>query len=125
MGGIVRHGRGVDVTVSDDLAVSATFAARQVRLSITIAGSGTVRSTPAAIDCSGACFATFPAGTRVHLEATAADGFAFSGFGGDCSSSACDLDLSQPRSVSAAFAVAIDTLTVRVRGAGRGRVVSV
>src|ERR1700716_3424354 len=61
---------------------------------------------------------------HVLLEASAADGFAFSGFGGSCTGMVCELDLSEATAISASFAVAMDTLTVRIRGDGRGRVVS-
>lgn len=79
---------------------------------------------PAGIDCAAKCSATFAAGARVSLDARPADGFAFAGFAGDCSGMTCDLDLSAPKSVFAAFAPILDTLTVRVRGDGRGSVVS-
>jgi hypothetical protein len=95
-----------------------------VALAVTVNGQGTIRSSPAGLDCSGTCSSTFAAGTRVRLEASAADGFAFSGLGGSCSGIVCELDLSETKAVSASFAVAMDTLMVRIRGDGRGRVVS-
>ena len=113
-----------DLTLSSDAAVSATFRERKVRLAVTVDGQGRIRSTPAGLDCSGTCSAAFAAGTSVRLEASAADGFAFSGFAGNCSGMSCQLELSDSKAVAAAFVVVMDTLTVRVRGDGRGRVVS-
>jgi probable HAF family extracellular repeat protein len=113
-----------DVTVSSDVEVSASFAATQVPVSIVIAGNGTVRSSPPGIECSSSCSGRFAAGTRVHLDAVSADGFAAAAFSGDCVGKSCDLDVSQSRTVTVAFAVVMDTLTVRLRGTGHGRVVS-
>ena len=113
-----------DLALSSDAVASATFRERKVALAVTVSGQGTIRSSPAGLDCNGACSSTFAAGTRVRLEAIAADGFAFSGFGGSCNGMVCELDLSEAKAVSASFAVAMDTLTVRIRGDGRGRVIS-
>ena len=62
----------------------------QHTLSVTVAGSGTVTSSPAGLSCtSGTCSATFNAGTAVTLTATPAQYSAFSGWsGGSCSGSA-------------------------------------
>jgi probable HAF family extracellular repeat protein len=113
-----------DLALSSDAVASATFRERKVALAVTVSGQGTIRSSPAGLDCNGTCSSTFAAGTRVRLEAIAADGFAFSGFGGSCNGMVCELDLSEAKAVSASFAVAMDTLTVRIRGDGRGRVIS-
>lgn len=47
---------------------------------VTLAGHGTVRSTPRGIDCPRTCRALFPRGTHVRLRATAAPGWRFAGF---------------------------------------------
>jgi hypothetical protein len=57
-------------------------------------------------DCSsGACGATYPAGTRVTLTATPAAGSTFTGWGGECSGSAptCVVRMNGSRDVMAHF----------------------
>ena len=49
------------------------------------AGSGTVSSTPAGINCGATCSAQFEDGTSVSLNAAAAPGSAFAGWSGACS----------------------------------------
>ena len=48
-------------------------------------GSGTVTSSPVGIDCGSACSGQFQEGVTVSLNAAAAPGSAFAGWGGDCS----------------------------------------
>lgn len=62
------------------------------------------RSGPA--DCaSGVCGATYPAGTRVTLTATPAEGSTFAGWGGECSGTAptCMVRMGRSRDVVAHF----------------------
>lgn len=57
-------------------------------------------------DCStGVCGATYPAGTRVTLTATPAEGSTFTGWGGECSGSAptCVVRMGRSRDVMAHF----------------------
>lgn len=68
------------------------------------AGSGSVISSPAGIDCGNTCAADFPDGSTVTLTATPAPGSAFTGFGGDCSRNPCTLSMTQVRRVTATFA---------------------
>ena len=91
---------------------------KQARVTVAIAGSGTVTSTPAGIDCPGACTANFSLGTPLTLAATAASGFQFAGFGGACSGQTCTLVLSGNQSVSATFNASAAQVTVSVSGNG-------
>ena len=92
------------LTVSSSQAVTATFA--EPTLSVTIAGSGTVTSSPSGINCStGTCTAAFPAGTKVTLTPTAASKFAFTAWtGGGCTgTAACTITMSSNQAVTATF----------------------
>ena len=95
-----------------------------VALSVTGTGSGGVVSDPTGIDCTSGCSAEFPHFTDLTLSATATNGSAFVGWGGDCSGSgACQLMVLADVSVSADFELE-QTLTVAPTGAGSGTVTS-
>jgi phospholipase C len=84
-------------------------------------GTGTVTSTPAGINCPTTCTASFTSGTSVTLTASAGSGFQFSGYGGACSGTSCQITLSSDQSVSATFAKSSSNsaqLTVVVSGQG-------
>lgn len=91
-------------------------------------GSGTVTSSPAGISCGGECAAEFEAGKVVTLAPVAAAGSEFTGWSGACSGTgACQVTMSEARSVTAGFAVEEGTpppsefqLTVFTAGAGAG-----
>ena len=89
-------------------------------------GSGTVTSSPGGIDCGGTCQNQFPEGTTVSLNAAAAPGSAFAGWGGGCAGlGACTV--SGEAIVTARFIVAASTnhLHVNIGGTGSGTVSSV
>ena len=79
------------------------------RLTVTKSGNGigTVTSAPAGISCPTDCTEFYDAGTGVTLTATPAAGSFFTGWGGACGGvgTTCDVDMDQPRSVSAGFAL--------------------
>src|SRR6185437_9834822 len=77
---------------------------QQNQLTVSVAGSGTVTSSPAGISCPTTCKATFNSGTAIALTAVAASGSSFSGFAGACSGTACQLTLTANKKVSATFA---------------------
>lgn len=110
-GACTGAGTTCTVTMSQARSASATFAAApplQRTLSVTLSGSGVVRSQPVGIDCGSACSASFGDGASVVLTATPATGQRFSGWSGACtgSSATCTLAMSADRSVGAAFAAA-------------------
>ena len=78
-----------------------------VTLTVTIPqGQGSVKSTPAGIDCSSTCSATFVLGTTVQLVATPAAGSAVLGWSGACAAAAggtCSFSLVGSTSVVVSF----------------------
>ncbi len=62
----------------------------------TVAGSG-------GISCGSSCGAIFNAGTPVSLTATANPGYAFAGFSGACTGTACNLTMDGAKAVTANF----------------------
>jgi len=76
----------------------------QWTLTVAVAGSGTVTSSPAGIACGSACSARYDNGARVTLSQTAARGYRFSGWGGACAGTgACTVVMDAQRSVTAGF----------------------
>jgi len=91
------------------------------RLSVWVAGNGTVTSDPPGINCrkdSGPCSAEYAAGTVVNLTADPDPGESFIGWGGDCSGSnaTCSVTMSEARSVYATFTQPYYRLSVYVYG---------
>jgi hypothetical protein len=74
-------------------------------LTVSKTGPGTVRSSPAGIDCGSDCSESYAAGTVVTLSATPNGRSAtFQGWGGVCSGTAtCTVTMNAARSVTAAF----------------------
>ncbi len=98
------------VTLNAATTVTATFGTSppppvQLTVSKSGAGSGTVTSAPAGINCGTTCAASFPAGSQVTLSAAAASGSSFGGWsGGGCSGTAtCVVTLSAATTVTATF----------------------
>ena len=77
-----------------------------------LAGSGTVTSSPAAINCGTACSARFGRNTTVTLTATPGSRSAFSGWsGGGCSGTgSCAVMMSSGQTVPATF-IAVPSIT--------------
>ena len=86
--------------------VGATFTALpKYTLTVTRNGAGTVKSTPAGINCGTACRASFFSGTNVVLTATAGTGYQFSGWT-DCpraNGNACTVSVTGASTVQASF----------------------
>jgi glucose/arabinose dehydrogenase len=116
---VVHYGSGSNGTLQRIVETSQSFLVTVAR---TGAGTGTVASTPAGIDCGSVCSRTFGAGAVVALRATPAAGSVFTGWsGGGCSGTApCTVTVAGATSVSAAFSVATVALTVARTGSGSG-----
>jgi len=92
-----------------------TINVRQQQLTVTKAGTGqgTITSTPAGIDCGATCESVFADGSEVRLEAQAAPGSVFSGWGGACTGTGiCTVIVDAAKSVTAEFAVAAPNVRV-------------
>lgn len=98
---------------------------RQVQLSVTLAGQGSVRSDVEGIDCAVSCASSWNAGEIVTLSATPGPGQIFRSWSGGCTGTetACTLRLDQAATVVAAFAPS--RFAVRVNVQGKGTVTSV
>ncbi len=96
------------------------FYATGKTLSVSTSGNGTVTSTDGIISCpGGACSHIYPNNTQVTLNATAAEGWAFVGWGGACGGTgACQVTMTQDQSVTASF-LPFYTLSVNITGSGR------
>ncbi|CAK0758059.1 hypothetical protein CCP3SC5AM1_2450001 [Gammaproteobacteria bacterium] len=92
------------------------------------AGTGTVTSSPAGIDCGTDCSENYTSNTNVMLTATAATGSSFAGWsGGGCSGTAstCTVTMNAATTVTATFEPVIYySLTVNKTGTGAGIVTS-
>jgi Divergent InlB B-repeat domain len=93
------------LTLTAATTVTAAFAViPSYLLSVSVAGSGTVTSTPSGINCSPSCLASFQSGKQITLTASANSGSTFAGWGGACSGSgSCQVTIRAGTSVSATF----------------------
>lgn len=69
--------------VAGPTSATATFVRTPVSVTVALRGRGRVTSAPAALDCPGACRASFAQRT-VRLRAEAAPGWRFAGWSGAC-----------------------------------------
>jgi subtilisin family serine protease len=123
LGACAGQANPCSVTVSGYTAASADFASP---VTVSVAGAGTVTSSPAGINCPGvSCSATFPARTMVTLTATAAKGYPFNGWGGNCSGTAatCGFVINAADSATAQFGGPA-TLSVALSGTGSVQITS-
>jgi len=114
---VVHYGSGSDGTIQRIVELSQSFALTVSRAG---AGTGTVMSSPGAINCGSVCSQTFGAGALVTLTATPAAGSSFTGWsGGGCSGTGtCVVVLNANTVVTATFTQQFFTLTVTTTGPG-------
>ena len=116
------------LTMDQARSVTATFGLIQRNLVVTNSGFGfgSVTSDPAGIDCPTDCDQNYDHGTVVTLTATPeTDSSTFTGWGGDCSGTGtCQVTMDQARSVTATFALIPRNLSVTKSGSGSGSVSS-
>jgi hypothetical protein len=92
------------VTMNAAASVSATFAQAQYTLTVGVAGSGAVTSSPSGISCGSMCTMNFADGTPVTLSATPSGGATFSGWGGACTGTgSCIVTMNSVENVTAMF----------------------
>ena len=89
-------------------------------LSVSVAGSGSVTSSPSGISCTTNCNTSFAPGTSVSLTATPTSGAQFTGWSGGCSGTTnpCSVNLANPALVTANFSLPSFALTVSKSGNG-------
>jgi hypothetical protein len=93
-------------------------------------GSGSVSSSPEGLSCTlaegGICQANFPVGNTVTLTATPEPLSAFAGWveGCESTSTTCDVQLTESKTIVVRFVPQQNTLTVQKAGDGTGRVTS-
>ena len=120
------------VSMTQARSVTATFATAPTTFTLTVAkagtGLGTVRSTPAGINCGADCSQAYASGTSVTLTATPKASSTFSGWSGPCTGTGtCVVSMTQARSVTATFNTGGGgpfTLSVVKAGTGSGTVTS-
>ena len=96
-------GETCQVEMDEPKSVIAVFIFDQAPLVVEKEGQGTVTSDPEGIDCGETCSASFDIDTRVTLTPTAAPGWKFSTWSGDCTGMTCEVTMDQRRKVLATF----------------------
>jgi hypothetical protein len=94
------------LTLTADTTVSAEFSPLYALRIIPVGGKGVVHSAPNGILCGKACTKAFLANTVVTLRASAAKGFRFAGWAGDCRGvkPTCTVTMRNIRTVVAKYA---------------------
>jgi len=96
---------GCSVTVTPGAQVTALFAPATFRLTVSVAGKGTVRSSRTGITCRPRCSATFPSYTPVKLTAAPSKGWKLRSWSGACrgSRATCTVPMSAATRARATF----------------------
>lgn len=97
-------GTSCTVTMNQSQSVRAVFVQDSYTLTTSISGQGTITSTDGFINCPGVCSHTYLSFTPVTLNASAAQGWNFSGWSGACTGvGPCNLTMLGNYGVSAYF----------------------
>ena len=129
-GGECSGNLGCRVTMDVPKRVTATFTPivpQPVALSVTIDGSGVVKSTPGNLVCeTGTCVENFDEGTKVVLSAQPKTNFMFAGWSAPCSGTeSCEIAMTTAQKVTATFTpVVVPPVALMVTVEGEGRVTS-
>ena len=128
---VVNHGNysiqatGVQALTGPLVVTNVYAVGVDLNLTKTGAGTGTVSSSPAGINCGTACSTatmTVPPNTPITLTASPTAGHTFTGWGGACAAAGtattCTLPMSQTSNVTASFAPITYPLTVSTTGSG-------
>ena len=104
-GGACSGAAACALAVAAGASVTATFAPATFRLSVSVGGRGSVRSSKAGITCRPRCSATFLSFSPVRLTATPAKGWKLRSWSGACRSarSTCTVPMSAAASTRATF----------------------
>jgi hypothetical protein len=116
----------VPLVVSLILSAGTPASAQSYTLSPQLSGYGTVTSTDGNINCtrnasglSGTCSYSYPSGTYVYMNATAASGSTFQGWSGFCSGgNPCEVQMNKNLSPTATFTQVTYTLSPNLVGYG-------
>ena len=116
------------VTMTAATTVTATFTLNSYLLTVSPigAGTGTVTSSPAGINCGADCSETYLATQTITLTAVAGPNSTFAGWGTPCSGTGlCNVTIgSAPMTVTANFVPTTHVLTIAKTGTGTGTVTS-
>jgi uncharacterized repeat protein (TIGR02543 family) len=114
-----------NVSMTQDLSVTATFSQQDYLLTVSTSGSGTVTSTDGGINCPSTCGNSYPVNTPVTLHAAPAPGWSFAGWSGACTGPGpCNVTMTQDQSVIATFTPLPNNYTLTVSISGSGTVTS-
>jgi hypothetical protein len=105
-GGACSGAGTCSVTMNSNTTVSASFSSNTLGISRVGAGTGTVTSSPAGINCGSTCSRGFPPGASVTLSATPLPGSTFREWGGGACTGAdpsCTFTMTANAMVTATF----------------------
>ncbi len=100
--------------------------ASQFTLTVDVAGSGSVSSSPAGISCGSDCSQQYNSGDTITLTAKADSGFIFSRWSGACTGSGgCSVTMSADQGVTATFdPVSTESFTLSIQSSAGGTIMS-
>ena len=104
-GGSCAGAGGCSITAAAGTNVAALFAPIVFRLTVSVGGRGTVRSSRSGITCRPRCSSSFPSYVPVRLTATPAKGWKFRSWTGACrgKSRSCSVPMTRVSSARAIF----------------------